>query len=141
MEVYIVYKEYRNWEDADSNGADIIDIYIDKEKAKNAVNEIMLQEEDFFKENDIEILNKYDKIIETPIGDIEVYLVTKELNLEKLKEEMKEKTDKMITAYQCNAKDIKRARANDDFEDYHYCKGYSTAMEYCLSLFNIYINK
>lgn len=54
MEVYVVYKSYCGFEDNDSNGADIIGVFKEYDKAAEALEEEVRQDEEFFKENEVE---------------------------------------------------------------------------------------
>lgn len=45
--------------------------------------------------------------------------------------------EKIILAFQDNHKEMIEAKQNDDFENYHECKGFETAMIYVLGLYGI----
>lgn len=81
--VFVVYKEYRNWEDDDSNGAEIIDIFSKEKKAVQSLSESYNNELQFFIENGTKILDKNCSktgyYIETQVGNVEGYLTKQEV--------------------------------------------------------------
>lgn len=81
--VFVVYKEYRNWEDDDSNGTEIINVFSKEQKAIKNIFDEYNNELQFFIENGTEILDKNCSnagyYIETPIGNVEGYLVKQEV--------------------------------------------------------------
>ena len=81
--LFVVYKEYRNFEDLDSNGADIIEICKNKKQALKSLLADYNNELNFFKENDTEIdeqnSTNFGYYIETKNGDVEGYIVEREV--------------------------------------------------------------
>lgn len=81
--VFVVYKEYRNWEDDDSNGAEILQVSKKIKKATESLRENYTNELQFFIENDIKIIEKNcsdsSYYIETSIGYVEGYIEESEV--------------------------------------------------------------
>ncbi len=81
--IFVVYKEYRNWEDDDSNGSEIINVFSKVKKAIKNIYESYNDELQFFIENGTQILDKncsdVGYYIETPIGNVEGYLTKQEV--------------------------------------------------------------
>lgn len=81
--LYVIYKEYRNWEDSDSNGAEIIELCKNKKHALKILLADYYNELNFFNENNTEIDEQNSTnigyYIETKNGDVEGYIVEKEV--------------------------------------------------------------
>lgn len=82
--VFIIYKEYKHWEDDDSNRTELVHAFSESKKAMQNLFDEFKNEVQFFIDNEIELLNKSFSntgyVIETRIGNVECYLKEKNVN-------------------------------------------------------------
>ena len=82
--VFVVYKEYRNWEDDDCNGTEIINVSSNGKKSHKNIIDDYNEELQFFAENKMKIIDKncsdIGYYIETENGNVEGYTIMKEVS-------------------------------------------------------------
>ena len=81
MEVFVVYKQYSNWED--NNGTDILGVFSKFENAEKKMQKEYEREMDFIKCEEIKIKNmslcKNFVSIKTEYGDVDIFVKSKEV--------------------------------------------------------------
>lgn len=83
MVVHIVCREYSNWEEEKVNGTDIINVFDTNQKAEQQVKQIYEKELMLLNEEGYKIVNidkkEYYAEISTIYGDIDIYIISKEV--------------------------------------------------------------